>query len=72
MGYVNTAYYIEHFEEIVLSMKQLPCSSIYYDEKDDDEAKEEALDMIQSMIERNKKELFWLEKFKRMIKKDWD
>ena len=42
------------------------------DEKDDDEAKEEALDMIQSMIERNKKELFWLEKFKRMIKKDWD
>ena len=42
------------------------------DEKNDDEAKEEALEMIQSMIERNKKEIFWLEKFKRMIKKDWD
>ena len=42
------------------------------DEKNDDEAKEEALEMIQSMIERNKRELFWLEKFKRMIKKDWD
>ena len=37
IGYINTAYYIEHFEEIVLSMKQLPCSSIYYDEKDDDD-----------------------------------
>ena len=35
VGYINTAYYIEHFEEIVMSMKQLPCSSIYYDEKDD-------------------------------------
>lgn len=35
VGYINTAYYIEHFEEIVSSMKQLPCSSIYYDEKDD-------------------------------------
>lgn len=35
VGYINTAYYIEHFEEIILSMKQLPCSSIYYDEKDD-------------------------------------
>lgn len=42
------------------------------DEKNDDEAKEEALEMIQSMIERDKRELFWLEKFKRMIKKDWD
>lgn len=42
------------------------------DEKTDDEAKEEALLMIQSMIDRNKKELFWLEKFKRMIKKNWD
>ena len=38
-------------------------------EKDDDEAKEEALEMIQSMIERNKKELFWLGKFRRMIKR---
>lgn len=41
-------------------------------EKDDDKAKEEALEMIQSMIERNKKEIFWLEKFRRMIRKDWN
>ena len=34
VGYVNTAYYIEHLETFVLSMKQMPCSFIYYDEKD--------------------------------------
>lgn len=42
------------------------------DEKNDDEAKEEALEMIQSMIERDKRELFWLEKFRRMIRENWD
>ena len=33
IGYVNTAYYIEQLEAFVLSMKQMPCSFIYYDEK---------------------------------------
>ncbi len=28
VGYINTAYYIEHFEEFVSSMKQMPCSSM--------------------------------------------
>jgi len=37
VGYINTAYYIEHFEEFVSSMKQMPCSSIYYDDRDDGE-----------------------------------
>ena len=37
VGYINTAYYIEHFEEFVSSMRQMPCSSIYYDERDDGE-----------------------------------
>lgn len=36
-GYINTAYYIEHLEGFISSMKQMPCSSIYYDEKDDDD-----------------------------------
>ena len=34
VGYINTAYYIEQLEEFVSSMKQMPCSFIYYDEKD--------------------------------------
>ena len=34
-GYINTAYYIEHFEEVVLLMKQLSCSCIFYDDRDD-------------------------------------
>ena len=37
VGYINTAYYIEHIEEFVSSMKQMPCSSIYYDDRDDGE-----------------------------------
>ena len=37
VGYINTAYYIEHFEEFVSSMRQMPCSSIYYDQRDDGE-----------------------------------
>ena len=37
VGYINTAYYIEHIEEFVSLMKQMPCSSIYYDDRDDGE-----------------------------------
>ena len=47
-------------------------TNLIEDDKDDDRAKEEALETIQLMIERNKKEMFWLEKFKRMIEERWD
>ena len=37
IGYINNAYYIEQLEEAVMQMKQLPCTAIYYDDKDDDD-----------------------------------
>lgn len=42
------------------------------DKKDEEEAKKQALRVIESMIERNNNEIYWLKKFKRMIEKDWD
>ena len=42
------------------------------DEKDEEEAKKQALRVIESMIERDNKEIYWLKKFKRMIKESWD
>ena len=42
------------------------------DEKDEKEAKEQALRVIESMIERDNKEIYWLRKFKRMIEESWD
>lgn len=42
------------------------------EEKGEEEAKKQALKVIESMIKRDNKELFWLRKFKRMIEEDWD
>lgn len=35
IGYINAAYYFEHIDEVVSRMKQLPCTAIYYDDRDD-------------------------------------
>lgn len=42
------------------------------DEKDEKEAKKQALRVIESMIKRDNKEIYWLKKFKRMIEEGWD
>lgn len=41
-------------------------------EKDEKEAKKQALRVINSMIERDNKEIYWLKKFKKMIEESWD
>lgn len=41
-------------------------------EKDEKEAKKQALRVVNSMIERDNKEIYWLKKFKKMIEEGWD
>ena len=35
IGYINITYYFEQIDEVVSRMKQLPCTAIYYDDRDD-------------------------------------